>query len=86
MDGGAERSITAALVATQSLTGAQEVDGLLPDGRSQLICFFQVLEDVNVGGQQSHVLLSASIWHSQQAVQVLQGSAHDVTCTNRETL
>lgn len=82
-DDGSETDTSPALVASPTLTGAQELHGLLPDGRGQLLGFFQILQDVNVGGQQSHVLLPAPIRHSQQAVQVLQGSAHNVPCTNK---
>lgn len=63
------------------LTAGQEVVSLLLDSGGQLLCAFQVLEDINVGSQECHVLLTASIRHLQQSIQVLQGSAHKVTCT-----
>ena len=65
----------------QRLTTGQEAFSLFHDGWGQLLGVFQVLEDVDVGSQESHVLLSTSIRHLQQSIQVLQGPAQDVTCT-----
>ena len=68
----------------QRLTTGQVVGRLFCDSWGQLLCISQVLEDVNVRGQKCHVLLTTSIWHPQQPIQVLQGSTQNVTCT--ETL
>lgn len=55
----------------QRLTTGQEVGSLVLDGWGQLLSVFQVLEDVDVGGQESHVLLTTSIRHPQQPIQVV---------------
>lgn len=65
----------------KKLTTGQEVACLFHDGFGQLLCALQVLEDVDVGGQECHVLLPTPIRHLKHPIKVLQGSAHNVTWT-----
>lgn len=69
---------------TDQLTALQEACCLVLNLLSQLTCAFQVVEDEDVGSEQHHVLFPAAVWHGQELVQVLHGSAHQVTCRSKK--
>ena len=61
------------------LTTAQESCSPVLDLRAQLPCLLQVLQHVDNGGKQHHVLLPTAKGHLEELVQVLRGGTHDVT-------
>ena len=65
-------------ILRDSLTTSEELGGLVSDGWSELLCVPQVLEYVDIGGEEGHILLSTPIRHLQQSIQVLEGPTQDV--------
>lgn len=65
------------------LTCLQETHSSCLQLFAQLPCFLQVLQHIDDGGKEHHVLLSTAMGHLHQLVQVLQHCAHDVTWTDR---
>lgn len=61
------------------LTIAQEPCSPVLDLRAQLPRLLQVLQHIDNGGKQHHVLLPTAMGHLHQVVQVLQCRPHEVT-------
>ena len=66
------------------LTALQEVHGPVLDLLGELIGALQVPQDVDVGGEQHHILFPAAVRHGQELVQVFHGPAHQVTCHKKD--
>ena len=58
----------------------KEVDGSGSDGAGQLVGVGEVVEYVDVGSEQQHVLLAASGRQPQQLVQPAQSRTHHIAC------
>lgn len=58
-----------------SLTSTEVADGLELDLLSQLLCFIQIFQYIDIRSKQDHVLFSAAVGHLEEILCAFYGTA-----------